>query len=954
MNFVRNGRRFAPPPGVRGNLDGHDCGSPGRWVAAGMFLALAVLGTPAGVAAQQNEVCLACHASAAMFAGQPNPSRFVVRPDVYDASVHGTAGVVCVMCHAGMEFPHPEERPEVDCALCHGEVARRQAESLHGQAAARGDTLAPRCPDCHGVHDIRRHTDPAASTNITNIPFLCGECHHEGTAVSRMRDIPQERILENYSLSIHGTGFFQQGLTVTAVCTSCHTSHFILPHTDPRSSIYPDNVAATCTTCHARIEQVHRQVIEGRLWETEPHKIPVCVECHSPHQIRNVFYDAGAANRDCLRCHADSSLTMERDGETVSLYVDEDTYAASDHTGTACAQCHSDVTVSLIRPCETATASSVDCAVCHAVVVEQYQTSTHGTLVAEGDTDAPTCQDCHAKHGELDHDLPASPTFPRNVPELCAKCHRQGEVAAERIGAGHAGIVQSYEMSIHGTGLMESGLVVTATCSSCHSAHGELPPEDARSTVNQNNVADTCGNCHNGIEEAFKTSVHWPGNDNGERRDELPACNDCHTSHTISRTDRGDFRLMMMDQCGRCHEAEAETFFDTFHGKVSRLGDAQAAKCYDCHGTHDILPPTELQSTLSRRNIVETCSQCHPGATLRFTGYLTHATHHDPHRYPFLFWAFWAMTALLVGTLTFALLHTLAWLWRLARTPEVWKRHKVKAGDKVYRRFTRFQRRLHLVMLVSFFTLALTGMVLKFSYMGWAQKLSRVLGGFVSTGFLHRTAAVLLIGVFLTHLWDVHRQKKASGKTWPQFIFGPDSAVFNLTDVKEFLGSVKWFFGRGARPRYGRYTYWEKFDYFAVFWGMFVIGSTGLILWFPEFFTLALPGWMVNVVTIIHSDEALLAVGFIFTVHFFNTHFRLDKLPMDPVIFTGRVPLEELKRDKPREYERMVQEGRLEQHLVKPYDRNKELRWKIFGFTALGVGLTLIFLIVYSMLFGYR
>jgi len=187
-----------------------------------------------------------------------------------------------------------------------------------------------------------------------------------------------------------------------------------------------------------------------------------------------------------------------------------------------------------------------------------------------------------------------------------------------------------------------------------------------------------------------------------------------------------------------------------------------------------------------------------------------------------------------------------------------------------------------------------------------------------------------------------------------QFIFGPDSTIFNLTDVKEFVGSVKWFLGKGPRPRYGRYTYWEKFDYFAVFWGMLIIGSTGLILWFPVFFTLVLPGWMVNVVTIIHSDEALLAVGFIFTVHFFNTHFRLDKLPMDMVIFTGRVSLEELKRDKPREYERLVEEGTLEQHMVKAFDEDKEQRWRILGFTALGVGLTLIFLIAYSVLFGYR
>jgi hypothetical protein len=135
---------------------------------------------------------------------------------------------------------------------------------------------------------------------------------------------------------------------------------------------------------------------------------------------------------------------------------------------------------------------------------------------------------------------------------------------------------------------------------------------------------------------------------------------------------------------------------------------------------------------------------------------------------------------------------------------------------------------------------------------------------------------------------------------------------------------------------------------------MAVIGSTGLLLWFPEFFTTAIPGWWVNVATIVHSDEALLAVGFIFTIHFFNTHFRPDKFPMYPVIFTGRVSVEELKEDKPREYEELVREGKLAEHLTHPYPRKLEVMFKVLGFSALAIGLTLIALIVYAMLFGYQ
>ena len=852
---------------------------------SGVFLLALGLFVPSGsLLAQGDDLCLMCHGDRAMLQGTGQVERLLVTAETLAPSVHGQAGVGCTLCHQNVPVPHPNEGvPAVQCGFCHSTEAQLHGESLHGQAAARGDSLAPTCADCHTGHDVKRSSDPTAPTATMNIPFLCGSCHREGAAVARTRDIPQDRILQNYSMSIHGDGLFRAGLSVTAVCTSCHTSHNILPHTDPRSSISRDRVAATCTQCHARIEQVHVQVIEGRLWEEEPHKIPACVDCHAPHEQRRVFYDAGTANEDCMACHQDPDLVgySRVAGDTVSLFVDQDLYSGGMHAGTACAQCHVDVSPNLDRACEAAS-QPVDCAICHAAPVEEYSSGTHGTLSAQGDGEAPVCLDCHSKHATLSHLNPASPTYARNVPDLCGQCHRQGEAAATRLAnEDHPvlenGIVGSYEMSIHGEGLIKAGLVVTATCDDCHGPHRVLPQDDPASSTNPANVSATCGACHHGIEEAFEESVHWKNRGDSDEL-EYPTCEDCHTSHEIGRTDRGDFRLAMMDQCGRCHVEETETFFDTFHGKVSRLGDQGAAKCYDCHGTHNILPPEDPESTLSRANVVGTCAQCHSAANERFTGYLTHATHHDPEKYPLLFYSFWAMTALLVGTLTFFGFHTLAWLYRLWRSPEHWKPHRAhripEPGERMYRRFTTFQRVLHGVMILSFFTLAITGMALKFSYMGWAQFTAAFLGGFAVTGALHRLAAIALTTIWLVHIGDMVRRKKASGKTWIQFIFDArHSLMFSLQDIKDLGGSLKWFLGMGPKPEYGRWTYWEKFDYFAVFWGMFIIGSTGLILWFPEFFTLFLPGQSVNIATIIHSDEALLAVGFIFTVHFFNTHF---------------------------------------------------------------------------------
>lgn len=144
---------------------------------------------------------------------------------------------------------------------------------------------------------------------------------------------------------------------------------------------------------------------------------------------------------------------------------------------------------------------------------------------------------------------------------------------------------------------------------------------------------------------------------------------------------------------------------------------------------------------------------------------------------------------------------------------------------------------------------------------------------------------------------------------WLQRLFGPDSLCPNLRDIKDVVGMVRWFLFMGPKPTFERWTYWEKFDFIAVFWGMFAIGGSGLMLWFPEFFGTFLPGWMFNVATIVHSDEALLATGFIFTVHFYNTHGRPEKFPMDFVIFNGQMAKEEFIEERGDQWKRYEEAG---------------------------------------------
>jgi uncharacterized protein with PIN domain len=502
------------------------------------------------------------------------------------------------------------------------------------------------------------------------VPFTCGKCHQEGTTVMRQRTIHQDHILENYSESIHGEGLLRKGLIVAPNCASCHTAHNILPHTDPASSIARANIARTCTQCHAEIEMVHRKVIRGELWEKEAHVLPACVDCHQPHKIRKVFYTQGMADADCLKCHAERGFAAG-DGRPLAVFAPE--LQQSRHAKVSCSQCHSGVNVSKARPCESITLK-VDCGACHTEVAQQYAQSQHGKLLLKQDPNAPSCKECHGTHGTLGRLQSSSPIFATNIPLLCARCHREGERAAVRYQGPQHGIIEAYTESIHGKGLLKSGLTVTATCTNCHTAHGVLPRTDPLSSVNRANVPATCGRCHHGIQDQFETSIHHALV--GKTDKELPVCNDCHSAHTIRRADADGFKLDIMQKCGRCHGEIAKTYFDTYHGKVSQLGYTKTAKCYDCHGAHDIQKVSDPRSHLSRENVVGTCQKCHPGATRRFAGYLTHATHHDPEKYPWLFWTFWGMTGLLAGTFIAGGVHTLLWLPRAMQM-----RRELKAAE---------------------------------------------------------------------------------------------------------------------------------------------------------------------------------------------------------------------------------------------------------------------------------
>jgi cytochrome b subunit of formate dehydrogenase len=642
------------------------------------------------------------------------------------------------------------------------------------------------------------------------------------------------------------------------------------------------------------------------------------------------------------------------------------------------------------------------CGSCHGGIEEEIRASSHAPLT--GTDVAATCTICHSAHrvyGRLDR---RSAMYPLNQVETCARCHSGESAAGVEEGEAPRDFVAEYESTVHARGLHVSGLVTSATCSDCHGAHRVLPSRDPASRVSRDSIPSTCGSCHEGVLEVYLAAKHGENIGlgtvlprGGHRSRVAPNCSDCHSSHEIQRVDVAAWHLAIDDACGDCHEDLWDSYHLTYHGKVTELGYGLTAECTDCHTAHNVRPTSDPLSTVSSENVISTCRQCHPDANASFVQYYSHGDYRDRARFPVLWWTYWLMTGLLVSVFSLWALHTALWAIRATTGPSgaspPWRsipaaphgesgkgerggkpggsqrveESRTRAGDPgkgegttlaldaasrgegpFLVRFSPYHRIVHVVIIISFLGLITTGMPLKFSHTPWAHTVVSFLGGFQGAGLLHRIFAVLTFGYMIAHVVYLARTFARSKDRWRMF-YGDASMVFGLQDVRDLVQQVKWFFRLGPPPRFGRFSYLDKFDYWGEAWGIFVIGGSGLILWFPEFFARYFPGWIFNVATIIHSIEALLAASIILVVHLFNVHVRQGKFPIDLVIFTGRATADYVREEHPIEYERYVREGRLAEMETNPPAEWLVFAASVFGFLALAVGLIWAVLLLWAV-----
>ena len=595
------------------------------------------------------------------------------------------------------------------------------------------------------------------------------------------------------------------------------------------------------------------------------------------------------------------------------------------------------VGVLLLPPASPASIDDSQCMECHDEIdYETYGESVHGRNA---------CNSCHYDVIDLDdHETCGSKT--QEKIETCHRCHPDE-------GRDHFA-------SVH--------MINDIKCADCHSDAHAIMKWDG----NKQSVVDTCLGCHDGDE--YLGSVHGRAVAAGSK--DSASCTDCHGTdgvhliEPIGEPGTYESREFHTETCHRCHADSAMmkrnrvptiavlTYEESYHGKVESLGSALAAGCADCHTAHNVLPRSDPNSSIHPDRVVATCGECHPGSSIKFAQFFAHADHADKENFPVLYYTWLLMTTLLVSVFTVFWVHTFLW-WRKAywaRRERLmageYEHHQVEQPLKPYRRFSLFDKVMHLLMVTSFLGLVVTGLPLKFHTAPWAPALMQLLGGPHLAGIIHRVCAAVTFVYFGSVFAYIayYLGFKDTGETFLQKLFGPDSLCPNLRDVADFRAMFQWFLGRREEPTFERWTYWEKFDFLAVFWGMFAIGGSGLLLWFPEFFARFMPGWIFNVAIIVHSDEALLASGFIFTVHFFNTHFRPGKFPMDMVIFRGNMPKWEFVEERADWARRLEEKGEIDQRQARPVHPLTDLAGHLFGFTALAVGLVCIGLIVWGFL----
>ncbi|MGA9071767.1 MAG: cytochrome b/b6 domain-containing protein [Terracidiphilus sp.] len=595
---------------------------------------------------------------------------------------------------------------------------------------------------------------------------------------------------------------------------------------------------------------------------------------------------------DCLACHSDATMTTEVNGKQVSIFVDQAKLKHSIHGSVfACVDCHTDVK-SLMHE---STPKKVLCAQCHADEQDAYLRSLHSKAIRNG-VAAANCQDCHGgAHEILGADDPNSPVSHSNIPITCGRCHGQKFLVASNGESAQSFV--SYQESVHGVAV-EKGSKKAAVCTDCHGAHEILPANDAKSPIYKFNVPTTCGKCHTDIAQTFMQSIHGQGIARGNNLS--PVCTDCHGIHSIKahKDPRSPVseQNISKDTCARCHEGvrlseefgvpggRVTSYMDSYHGLATEGGSLVAANCFSCHGVHNILPSSDPHSTVNRANLDQTCGKCHKGVTQKFTLTKVHLEGVGARDMGSIAtrWVRLFYLVLIFAVIGAMLLHN-AIIWRS-------KAMAMRAMQNPFMtRMTANQRWQHLILLTSFIVLVITGFALKYPN-SWIAEILGNGNGEKLRGVIHRIAGVILIGAGVYHLFYIVMTRE--GRRLIR------DAAPRPQDAFDAWGTMRYYLGLSkVKPGFGRFSYAEKAEYWAMVWGTALMAITGIMMWAKVWVGNLVARWWVDVATSIHFYEAILATLAILVWHFYQVFLDPDVYPMNWAWWDGKMPVEHYRRE---------------------------------------------------------
>ncbi|MBI3005508.1 MAG: cytochrome b/b6 domain-containing protein [Ignavibacteriales bacterium] len=635
----------------------------------------------------------------------------------------------------------------------------------------------------------------------------------------------------------------------------------------------------------------------------------VCIACHAGFDMNNMPHKENIQPINCLTCHRDAPAKHQFHPQMVR---------ASGRDGSSdisCKQCHGthDVVSPKVATSKFHALNTIEsCGACHSTEKEHFACSAHGQAVAAKAASAPNCLTCHSQQivyarGRDSVDVKIAQE------KKCLSCHLDNPHVRARTSPS-AGFIAAYEKSIHGSALLK-GNVKAANCVNCHGSHEMRKGLDPASSVNKAHIPETCSTCHGEIAREYGGSVHGKAVSRGVK--DAPVCTDCHGEHNIlspSDPRSPTAPLNVSGQvCAPCHGSvkltekfgiagdRFETFSDSYHGLAVKAGSVEVANCASCHGAHNIKPSSDTTSSVNKNRLAETCGKCHAGANVRFAMGSVHVAMTQQEE-PMLYWIATLYLVLIITVVGGMAVHNAADFIKKARRKLEIRRGMASeeyVGRGLYVRMTLGERLQHGALLVSFITLVITGFMLRYPDAWWVVSIRNQSDYvFDLRGLLHRAAAVVMVAASLYHVYYVlftKRGKELLRDLMPRF-----------QDARDAVAVVKYNFGFSkVKPRFGRFTYIEKSEYWALVWGTGIMALTGFIMWFDNTFIGLFTKLGYDVARVIHFYEAWLATLAIVVWHFYYVIFNPDVYPMNLAWLKGTLSEAEMHEEHPLELEKI-------------------------------------------------